>query len=966
MDISSISARDYEENAFSRAKLLFDSYKITDARFLSVSSKEILVVSYKNIILPISSELLNDVSVFNFIKKLNDSFLLIVNEDLSFILLSSKLKKVALPEKIVLKISHILYTFKNYGGYLDADGNEVIDLKSKKIGPHYDVNLLLGDRTNEDEPLLTTPKSVVNSFGGGSFRGPANYQVLATRWDIRPEENGNPFNRQFYLLEDGKQIFYSGEANSSLEAKCIHSSNYTKIIYKTVDLEIERIIFIIPQEKGLPIATECQTIKVTNLTAKKRNLSVIGTGMFGLSNPDCQQVDIIYQTIITQSRLLKRDNDIVGLIDDYYPRYFKNFMRFAILNVNGKYLDSFTQDSTEFIGNGSFDHPEGVNNFSNSLKKSGASFFALKKDFVLTKNASEDFDFFVGGCASEKDADIYTEINKQVNKLLIKFNKHSKVVDELELVKNNFHNYASFLQIESDDKLFENYVNKTLPFQVLYQTFISRSFAQTQKGYREIGFREIQDIYASMYYLVSMGKKKLVKKLLIKWIENVYPFGYANHNFYFTGKEPGICSDDQIWLIEAIYRFVNLTGDRSFLDEKIKMAGTVRKRKICDTLKAIIQYSSKISVGKHMLPLLDCADWNDCLKIDSDYLDGPSKEKAYKYQLRNNHQIYGVPLLSTYSESIMNAFLLLVAERDMIELVEDEEYKKEINQTINNQISSLKKNAYINNYFVRVLINKENKNNIKYIGSAGDGLSIDDKVDGSYYLNSFSWSLLSDVASEEEIRIMLDKVDKYLKTNAGFMLCSKHDLSIAGSKQASTDHYFVGDRENGGVFKHATMMFAVALLKKAKDVKNKEIKEHMLDDAFYMINLVLPYKTLENPYALKGNPRFCTQYNNSISFENIGPILSGTATWLTLAIYEIIGVRFKEQSLVINPVLPKEMNHLKVSLRLENSTLVIDIFKKETSYAELTEKKYTLDGRSSSEIVSRFSDNKTHLLKVEY
>ena len=70
--------------------------------------------------------------------------------------------------------------------------------------------------------------------------------------------------------------------------------------------------------------------------------------------------------------------------------------------------------------------------------------------------------------------------------------------------------YSDFLKVETENKIIGNYFNNNLPFQILYQTFVSRSFAQTQKGY-EMGFREIQDLFASMYYFTAMGKSDLVK-----------------------------------------------------------------------------------------------------------------------------------------------------------------------------------------------------------------------------------------------------------------------------------------------------------------------------------------------------------------------------------------------------------------------------------------------------------------------
>lgn len=967
MQITGISTRDLKKSVFDEAEYLFDDYKINDACYLNLESKKILAVSYGNIMLPFTSYILKEFELNKFFNSSKESWLLIVDKD-EVKCLTSDGKTPKITNEIEKKIISCIHALDNYGGKLDENGNQVFDLKSKAVGPHFTTNLLLGNRMDYKNPLLTTPKSVVDAFGRGSFRGEASFQILATRWDIRPEENGNPFNRQFYIVEDGKIIFYSGEISDFiLDARCIQSPNKTTIKYITKDLEIKRNIFIVPQEKGLPSATECQTISIKNLENHKRNLSIICTGMFGLSNPECVEVDIIYQTVITETRLLKDKNNVVGLVPDYYPNYFKNNMRFVTLKDDKGFFDEFTQDATEFLGGGDINNPKGFDNFNNKPRMSGASFFALKKNFELGKKGTHNFDEFVGASSIEKDKNIYEKLDKEFSRLITKFNKHKKVEFELNKVISSFDEYKKFMQILSDDKTFDSYVNNALPFQVLYQTFVSRSFAQTQKGYRELGFREVQDIYASMYYLVSLGKANLVKDLLSKWIENVYKFGYANHNFFYKGKEPGMCSDDQIWLLEAVSRYITITNDKEFLNQEFKIADSNKKRKLIDTIKAIIVYSSQISVGKHGLPLLDCADWNDCLRIDDDYLNGPKKERKYHYQLVKNKETFGTPFASDYSESIMNAFLLINGINDFMGVIDDNEYKTYLENIVTKMTNNLNKYAYINDYFVRVLINKKTKNNNKYIGSKGDGLSIDPNVDGSYYLNSFTWSLLSNVASEEQIKKMLNPLDNILKTKAGYVLCSKHNLRLAGSTTAATDHYYPGDRENGGVFKHATMMLAVALLKKAKEINDKELEDKLLDDAFYMLDLVLPYKTLNNPYILKGNPRFCTQYNNSITLENIGPILSGTATWLTLAIYEIIGLKFVKDGIIIHPALNKGMHNLKANIRLENNTMLeIDINKPKNTYGDFKSAKITFDGKTSDGKISRVSDGKIHNIKIEY
>ncbi|MCB9499272.1 MAG: glycosyl transferase [Erysipelotrichaceae bacterium] len=970
MDFTNVTTRESVVSAFFLSKDLFKNIYITDACYLS-NDKYIIALAYKQVRLPLLNELLNNYEVRQFFLSLPPASYLLDYRNKYLKLVDNHGKITLISYEMDQLLRSLLKKFLSYGGYLNSKNELMIDLKGKKIGPHYGVNLLLGNRTNFENPLLTTPKSVVDEFGGGSFRGDANYQILATRRDILPEENGNPFNRQFYIIEKGNIIFYSGLIDEKIvKATTKHCENRTEIVYETKYLIVKRYIFILPQKIGLPSAVETQIITVQNLTKIDRELEVVLTGMFGLSNPECAMVDIIYQTVINQTEVMMQDNNkIVAIMQDYYPKYFKDHQRFAILKNDEGFAEEFTNNCPAFLNGGTIDNPKGINKLDCKAKMHGANFFALKKYIHVKANSSDTLINFVGCTHSDDIENIQKISNKEIINLLNDYGKSKEIFDELANLKRNMNRYNSFINLDSTDRLFSSYVNNTLPFQVLYQTFVSRSFSQTQKGYREIGFREIQDLYASMYYLINFKGRKFVLNLLSKWIENIYEFGYANHNFYYVGKEPGMCSDDALWLIEAIYRYISYTSDFSILHKSFNVAGSNKRRKLKDTIKAIILYSGSISVGKHGLPLLDSADWNDCLKVDPDFLMGPEKEKEYKKYLRSKKFVGIVPFISNYSESIMNAFLLIRDIRYMIDVFNktDKEYSDSLKSLLEEKTKAVQQYAYKNDYFVRVLINRENKNNISYIGSKGDGLSIDKNVDGSYYLNSFSWSLLSDVASDNQVSSMLNIVEKVLQTPAGFKLCSNSDLSIAGSKQSATDHYFPGDRENGGVFKHAAMMCVVGMLKRAKVTKNNAIKDRLFTDAFFMINLVLPYKTINNPYVLKGNPRFCTQYNNSVTMENIGPILSGTATWLTLAIYEIIGVSLDFNKITISPSLPKEIDHLEAKIKFETCTLNLIIKKHIGEFCDYSKMNIRVDGKDvDTNVIDCFEDKKEHSIFVSF
>ena len=115
-------------------------------------------------------------------------------------------------KKLLASSKSIIEYCSEWGGKLDEGGELICDLSSPAPGPHYYTNLLIGNRIGFDHPLQSTPKSAIDRIGGGCFRSHADTQVLATRWDYLPEQNGFPANRQFYLVENGQVIFYSGSA----------------------------------------------------------------------------------------------------------------------------------------------------------------------------------------------------------------------------------------------------------------------------------------------------------------------------------------------------------------------------------------------------------------------------------------------------------------------------------------------------------------------------------------------------------------------------------------------------------------------------------------------------------------------------------------------------------------------------------------------------------------------------------
>ena len=97
-----------------------------------------------------------------------------------------------------------------------------------------------------------------------------------------------------------------------------------RIIYKTrCGLTVTRLIFVLPQYKGLPLATEVRENRDKKQLRHFTKYKNCITGMFGLSRPMAQWEDVIYSTVIMQSRVLQNDD---GSIIAISPTTIRNLL----------------------------------------------------------------------------------------------------------------------------------------------------------------------------------------------------------------------------------------------------------------------------------------------------------------------------------------------------------------------------------------------------------------------------------------------------------------------------------------------------------------------------------------------------------------------------------------------------------------------------------------------------------------
>ena len=132
-----------------------------------------------------------------------------------------------------------------------------------------------------------------------------------------------------------------------------------------------------------------------------------------------------------------------------------------------------------------------------------------------------------------------------------------------------------------------------------------------------------------------------------------------------------------------------------------------------------------------------------------------------------------------------------------------------------------------------------------------------------------------------------------------------------------------------------------------------------------MIDITVPYRTMKSPFEICGNPRFCTQYNNSETGENIGPMLSGTATWLILSLMSAFGVEYTCQGILFEPVLRPEDEELSYTLNTGRARYNVTIIKGKGFKRISASSEVYFDGRKlSSNLVPVMTDGNEHTVKI--
>lgn len=456
---------------------------------------------------------------------------------------------------------------------------------------------------------------------------------------------------------------------------------------------------------------------------------------------------------------------------------------------------------------------------------------------------------------------------------IVKYYDRKEAEKALAELKDFWENYLSAVQVDTPDEAMNAMLNVHNPRQCYITKNWSRylSLYQLGLGARGMGFRDSsQDVMGILANAPEEGRELIEKLLQVQKCDGsaMHQFNpltmIANEGDSREEEEgPGYYGDDHLWIILAVCAYIKETGNIKFLQKKIPFYEKDKKGKALETgtvqehMLRGIEFTLN-NTGKHGLPLVGFADWNDAVNLPS---GAESVFVASQYCLALKELIN----IFTYSEkSVLTEKL--------------KAYYSKMSDVIN-------KKAWDGKWYQRYYDDKG-----KVIGSKSCKY-------GKIFTNAQSWAVMSGAAEGERMISSLDSVRDKLNTDNGIKLFWPGYNGYDREKGGVTT-YPPGTKENSGIFLHSNPWVIIA-----------ETIAGRGDYAFGYYDQINPASKNDKIDIYESEPYCYAQNILGDEHPQFGlgrnSWLSGTASWMyQAAVKYILGIRPSCAGLEIDPCIP--------------------------------------------------------------
>jgi cellobiose phosphorylase len=660
--------------------------------------------------------------------------------------------------------------------------------------------------------------------------------------------------------------------------ECRVGLGYTRITSEMHGIRTEVTIFV-----PMGASVEVRDIQVTNISDIP--LEVDAIPILEYTHPDALKqftnADWIPQTM--QSKAVQ-DGDLTVLIQ--YPFMFRDIkVNYFTSNLPAS---SFETDRKQFLGDNEYctwAHPVSLQSaeLCNTQALRGDNIAALLHHLGTLQPGETKLLITQLGQESKLEG---------ARQSIDTYRNPKSVEDALDEMKKFWDSYLDVLQVDTPDPAFNSTVNIHNPHQCHTTRQWSRylSYYQLGLGARGIGMRDSSQDILGVMANDPQDAKDFLKILLSFQKKN----GSALHQFNpltLEGSEgdsleredrPHYYSDDHLWSVLCVTAYIKETGDTAFLDEVIpyhekdRDGNPLQSAPVLDHVERALSFTRN-DTGRHGLPLLGFADWNDTVN------------------------------LPTGAESLFTANLYGWALREFIALLEYLGQPVDVYRAAYDEMKAcVEEHGWDGNWYIR------------YFDEAGNPLGSSKNSYGQIYLNGQSWAVLSGFASAERARQAMQSVYEKLNTKYGIKL-SAPGFNGFDPKYGGVTTYPPGAKENGGIFLHPNpwAMIAETLLGDGDRAYEyySQINPAGRNDSIDLYEIE-PYVYAQNILGDE-HPQFGLGRNSW---------LSGTASWCYQAATQwILGIRAEYGGLRVDPCIPSQWDGFKATRKYRGITYHIQV-----------------------------------------
>ncbi len=734
---------------------------------------------------------------------------------------------------------------------------------------------------------------ISNTAGGYSFYKDARLRrITRYRYNNVPIDSGG----KYFYITDGDLIWSPGwkPVKTKLDKyECRHGLGYTRITGEKNFIR-SNVLYFVP----LDLNCEIQLLKIKNLSEENKNLKLFSLVEWCLWNALDDMTNF-------QRNLSTGEVEIEGSTIFHKTEYRERRNHYAFYTVNAE-INGFDTNREQFLGlyNG-FDSPEVLTNglSKNSVTHGWSPIASHSINLELMPGEERSFIFLLGYIENDHEDKWLSPgvINKKpANELINRFSKENEVVKVYKNLKDHWLDMLSHYQIKSDDENLNRMVNIWNQYQCVVTYHMSRSASYFESGIgRGIGFRDSnQDLIGYVHMMPQQARIRILDLAATQFQD-----GGAYHQYQPLTKKGnsdigGNFNDDPLWLIMATVEYIKETGDFDILNEQVPFdSDESNKASLFNHLTRSFDHVIN-NLGKHGLPLIGRADWNDCLNLNC-FSMNPDES----FQTTENRE-------GGKAESVFIGAMFVLYGNEytrLCKIIDKEKEAERADKHIRTMENSLNQHGWDGEWFLRAYDHFGNQ-----VGSK-------ENKEGKIFIETQGYCVMAGIGlNDGKARTSMESVYKYLNCDYGIVL-NHPAFTEYLLHMGEITSYPPGYKENAGIFCHNNpwIMIAETILGNG----NRAFEYYRKIAPSYLEEISDLHRT--EPYVYS---QMIAGKDAPLPGEAKNSWLTGTAAWNFCAISQyILGIRPDYDGLIIDPCIPEKWTGFDATRKFRNKTFHIHI-----------------------------------------